>query len=571
MKIRSHLLAFLLPVFLLLSCKSNETEETVDPVSNWDRYDAPVLARDHSIDSTNAINPYFADSAQVENFIAANNLEAGLAQSLRNFYNARNYQYAWYTDSGFTEHTRLFWNQYDYETTHNKRYNRTFYDTFKKMSTTEDTILMKASDSTIFNNEMNLTVQYVHFLVDMYGADHLNEKMLQRFAPLKKDEPLRVADSLLAAQTAIDRGKADLPTNTMYRKLLKKLRLYDSIAYAGGYQSLAFSGALKKGDSGAIVVALKKRMSATGEYPLADTSALFTDTLEFYVKDYQSRMGVKADGVVGKEFVEELNVPIPTRLEQLLINMNRMLWMPEQPKGRLLEVNIPAFELVAREGNAEPLRMDVVVGANANRTKIFSGDISQVVFAPYWNIPTSIVKNEILPKLESDPGYLERNDMEIVKEGEIPAMRQKPGPKNSLGRVKFLFPNSFDIYLHDTPFKGAFGSEDRAMSHGCIRVKEPAKLANYILQGQGEWDDSRIATAMSGTSEEFVEVKTPLPVFITYYTAWVDDNGGIHFRNDVYGHDKQLRDRMFLKEVAALPTAADRARKDSLAKASRLK
>ena len=177
---------------------------------------------------------------------------------------------------------------------------------------------------------------------------------------------------------------------------------------------------------------------------------------------------------------------------------------------------------------------------------MFNGDLNQVVFCPYWNVPSSIVKKEILPEMEKHSDYLATQDMEITGEEDgAPAVRQKPGPKNALGKVKFLFPNSFNIYLHDTPVKSLFEKDKRAYSHGCIRVREPEKLAQYVLRNQPEWTPEKIEEAMNSNEQKFVKVKDPIPVLITYYTAWVDDNGQLNFREDIYRHDSDLAGKMF--------------------------
>ena len=177
---------------------------------------------------------------------------------------------------------------------------------------------------------------------------------------------------------------------------------------------------------------------------------------------------------------------------------------------------------------------------------MFTGDLNQIVFSPYWNVPPSIVRNEILPAVAKDPGYLARNNMEEVgMEGDLPKIRQLPGPDNSLGRVKFLFPNSFNIYFHDTNAKSLFNKDKRAFSHGCIRLEEPEKMAQYLLRNQPEWTPERIEDAMNSGVEKYVKLKDPIPVFITYYTAWVDETGQLNFREDIYGHDEKLAGRMF--------------------------
>jgi L,D-transpeptidase YcbB len=223
-----------------------------------------------------------------------------------------------------------------------------------------------------------------------------------------------------------------------------------------------------------------------------------------------------------------------------------MRWMPTETTGRLVIVNIPEFKLHMYEKNKKVFEMNVVVGKVGHNTMMFNGDLNQVVFSPYWNVPESIVEKEILPKLASNPGYLESQNMEQVgMNGDLPDIRQRPGGANALGKVKFLFPNSFNIYFHDTPSKSLFEKDQRAFSHGCIRLEEPEKMANYLLNDQPEWTPERINEAMNSGSEKFVKVKKPVPVVITYYTSWVDEYGRLNFRNDIYSHDKKLEEKMF--------------------------
>jgi L,D-transpeptidase YcbB len=220
--------------------------------------------------------------------------------------------------------------------------------------------------------------------------------------------------------------------------------------------------------------------------------------------------------------------------------------MPTEPAGQLIVVNIPEFILHLYEGKQKVFDMNVVVGKEGHNTVSFSGDLSTVVFSPYWNVPPSIVKKEILPAMEKNPGYLASQNMEITgNEGGLPVIRQLPGGKNSLGQVKFLFPNSFNIYFHDTPAKSLFNKDKRAYSHGCIRLAEPEKMAQYLLKDSPEWTPERISAAMNRGEEQHVKLKKRVPVIITYYTAWVDDEGLINFRDDIYNHDEDLGKKMF--------------------------
>ncbi|MEJ7827519.1 MAG: L,D-transpeptidase family protein, partial [Segetibacter sp.] len=272
----------------------------------------------------------------------------------------------------------------------------------------------------------------------------------------------------------------------------------------------------------------------------------YNDTLELAIKSYQQQNGLNPDGVITDSLVNVLNVPARQHLKQILVNLNRMLWIPPQVKDNYVEVNIPDFMLNVYEDNKKAFDMPVVVGKEGSNTMMFTGDLYQIVFSPYWNIPASIVRDEIVPAMENDPNYLKSKKMEIVRKTDsLPIIRQLPGQGNALGRAKFLFPNSFDIYLHDTEAKEVFENKKRALSHGCIRLADSEKMAEYILRDQKEWTSSKINEAMNSTKPVEVAVKKKLPVVITYFTTWVNDEGQLVFREDIYGHDKKMADRMF--------------------------
>ena len=240
------------------------------------------------------------------------------------------------------------------------------------------------------------------------------------------------------------------------------------------------------------------------------------------------------------------------------LNMNRWRQLPDDLGERHIRVNIPSFELEVHDNGQIPLRMKVVVGTNENKTPMFSSEMKYVVFSPYWNIPESIMTKETLPKIREDPEYVVRQNLEVVRvsgkrvevvdpeeidwetvgETDI-QLRQRPGNGNSLGLVKFLFPNRFNVYLHDTPSDNLFDRLTRNFSHGCIRLEKPQELAEYVLQSQPEWTPERIRKAMHAGAEKHVPLTTPLPVHILYFTAWVDDAGLLHLEKDIYGYDTQ--------------------------------
>jgi murein L,D-transpeptidase YcbB/YkuD len=256
------------------------------------------------------------------------------------------------------------------------------------------------------------------------------------------------------------------------------------------------------------------------------------------VARFQALHAIVVDSMLGKETLDALNVPAEYRLGQIAANLERMRWLPRSLGSRYIYVNVPAFQLIAYDKGEPALQMKVIVGQEYEdkSTPVFSDSLETVVFRPYWNITPDIQEKEIEPKLASDPGYLARNDMEYWNDGGTQRIRQRPGSKNSLGYVKFLFPNDFNIYLHDTPSRELFDKDVRAFSHGCIRVEAPAKLAQWVLG----WDAAKVDQAMhDGPDNRSVKVPHKIPVYIIYATTFVQD-GALHFGNDLYHRDDAL-------------------------------
>ncbi len=349
-----------------------------------------------------------------------------------------------------------------------------------------------------------------------------------------------MADSLLNKKHKDNKYFEDI--NSWYAGLKKNLQLYTDIAKNGGWTTIpALSGALKKGDDKPVIPAIKKRLKMTGDYLGVDSSTIFTDSLDLAVKNFEIRMGYKPDGNINGQLVKDMNVPALERVKEILLNMDRMRWMLPRPEGNLIIVNIPEYILHVLDGKNKVFDMIVVVGKVGKYTMMFNGMLNQIIFSPYWNVPDDIYKNEILPAMRNNPNYLAEKNMEMSGG----SVRQRPGPGNSLGKVKFVFPNSFSIYFHDTPAKSLFSEDKRAFSHGCVRLSEPQKMAEWLLRNDPAWPKDKIVSAMNKTYETYVSLKNPIPVFIIYYTAWVDGDGLLNFRDDVYSHDKDLMKRMF--------------------------
>jgi murein L,D-transpeptidase YcbB/YkuD len=327
---------------------------------------------------------------------------------------------------------------------------------------------------------------------------------------------------------------------------------------------LAKAPKIEPGQEWAGVTPLAARLRALGDLAADAPGAgpAYQGAVVAAVKRFQGRHGLEPDGVIGRDTVAALNVSVAHRVRQIELAMERMRWLPAMSERPVVFVNLPLFRLWASDPHTgdEPLRMNVVVGkAVEHKTPIFLDQMEYVIFRPYWNPPYSITVKEIVPHARRDPGYLARENMEIVASGDegadaLPAtsenlsgvlagrlrLRQKPGPRNSLGLAKFIFPNADNIYMHGTPAQALFSRARRDFSHGCIRLEDPARLAEWVLRDQPEWTRARIEAAMQGERPTRVNLKQPLSVVLFYDTVHVNSEGVVFFVSDIYGDDRQL-------------------------------
>lgn len=508
-----------------------------------DKKNKKITKRDYSITKANAFNDIFLDSNVVENYITNNNVSDTIARRIRSFYNARNYEFAWFSSDGLSEHAMGFSSLENFtgDTTARQKKLQKIMDNLLA----DDDLKVSAKDKSIINTELMLTESLIDYTRSNFDKGYVKRKEMERFIPAKKADALKLADSLLNKKHNDDKYFSDI--NKPYKLLSEQLKKYVDIAKAGGWPAVAASvPKMKAGGSYPEIVSIKKLLSITGDLDSKDSSSAFDDNFTKAVSNFQKRYGQTADGKLTAATLKEMKVPVIDRIKQILINMNRMRWLPTEPENNLIVVNIPAFLLHVYDKKAEVFSMPVVVGKEGHNTTLFSDNLSTIVFSPYWNVPASIVEKEIVPGIAKNKNYLEDHQMESTgtRDG-LPIVRQLPGPKNSLGKVKFLFPNIFNIYFHDTPAKSLFDKDVRAYSHGCIRLSDPLKLATYLLKGNDSWTSQNIEKAMDSGKEEYVALKNPVPVFITYYTAWVDENGQLNFRDDIYGHDITVGKKMF--------------------------
>lgn len=347
-----------------------------------------------------------------------------------------------------------------------------------------------------------------------------------------------------------------------YQALKAGLQKYRDIAASGGWHSLPLpikKTGKKPGNrvepAGPAVLAQNLSLMGDLESPIGD-QPVSKESLKEALSRFQSRHGLNPNGVLDKETIKAMNVPVEERIAQMETNLDRMRWIGHRLEDEHIRVNIPGFHLAVHEGDQVPLEMRVIVGTKDNRTPLLDSTIVNVVFSPYWNIPLSIATKEMLPQIRKDPSFLRNQEMEVVRisGGKVQTvdpdsidwnssgggyqLRQRPGASNALGLVKFLFPNPYNVYLHDTPSDNLFDRLTRTLSHGCVRIEKPTMLASYLLRGQPEWTDAKIDEAMHASKERYVALKTKVPIHLIYWTAWGDSDGKVQFRDDVYGYDE---------------------------------
>jgi L,D-transpeptidase YcbB len=422
-------------------------------------------------------------------------------------------------------------------------------------------------------------------IIELYFSaaflEYASDLKVGRFLPNKVDPNFfiqgRTIDQLgalkgLAKAASLDQFLAGWqPQSTDYAGLRSALAAYRALAAKGSWGAVPLGAALHPGATDPRVPAIRARLSVTdgaaAQAPPGSETA-YDNALADAVKRFQARNGLEVDGVIGSSTIVAMNVPIGDRIKSIIVTMERLRWMPEDPGPQYLTVNIAGFELRRVEAGKVKERMAVVVGKPYHRTPVFSGRIRYLEFNPYWNVPPSIAINEELPKLLRNPGAVAAQGFEAVQGNRVLALqsvdwsqygrghfpfqlRQKPGTKNALGRVKFIFPNTHNVYLHDTPSRSLFGRSQRAFSHGCIRLARPLELADQVLRAGGVqgWDKGRIDAVIASAKNTVVNLRDPLPVHITYLTAWTDGDVA-NFRGDIYGHDVKLLAALDGKAIA---------------------
>ena len=515
-----------------------------------------VATTDSSFYSHQNYSNIILNAHHVDSVLICEKTNAEFQPVIKAFYQRRNYQTAWYTNGKLTESAINFIHSInEYNTAFNDS-SLTNHVSFKDLNLLMNDSLAK--NKPIAAIDVKLTILFfIYASKEYYGIDETVYD-LEWFIPRKKKNYELLLDKISNVNHDYEKYE---PVNSYYKTLKKALLYYRKIEKSGGLPmvSEAYNN-LSATDSVKYYQTMIEYFKITKDWPV-DNDSISNIAFINALNSFQQRMGISLSKKLNKITISAMNVPIKERIFQMMVNLERLRWVPELLPNNYLLVNIPEYKLHVFEHASHLFSMRVVVGKSATATTIFNENLTTIVFSPYWNVPQSIIVKELLPKLKKDPYYLNKKNMEVINNNKVInsstinwnnytkgvpfVIREKPGVSNSLGLIKFLFPNNYDIYMHDTPSKSLFEKEERAFSHGCIRLAEPLKLASYLLKNDKDITEAKLLKWMNAGVEKYVSVKPPMPVYIVYFTSWVNHKGKVNFRNDVYGLDKKLSNEIF--------------------------
>jgi len=513
---------------------------------------------------------------------------------LRNFYYKNNYQPLWIDNKGLKE----------------KKYKELFLNINKDITLNGNGHLLKKTEilkkeidnnitkEEIFRMEIQLTSLYYEFLKHTIYGEIQWKTFLGKLRNLKRyrvdarwleTRPKFNLQKLLSNPNISSTLAEIQPKNFGYQKLLEGLKKLNTIKKSGGWEKLPYFKVLKRESTGEVVVKLRERLKASGDYvsceinktkrstekvknenntsfeePYIDPNAIFGECLDKAVKHFQKRHGLEVDGIVGKGTQRALDVSVDEKIAKILLNIDRIKWLPRDDNKRYLIVNLPEFMLHYIEDKKVKKNIRVIIGNKKHPTPIFSQEISYVVLNPYWKIPAGIVRREIIPHMIRNRHYLRKQgivahrtwsehskvinvtnlywEQYLWKGVKFPyRLMQPPGPKNALGKIKFKFPNQFAVYLHDTPTRHLFKKDFRAFSHGCIRVSEPRSLLETIASFNKNIQMDKADKILKGKRKVQYNIKNKLPIYLIYLTAGMNDDNQLEFRNDVYRYDEFMK------------------------------
>lgn len=403
-----------------------------------------------------------------------------------------------------------------------------------------------------------------HLIEGRIPAEGNDEFIWMRDKP--REDDIQLLLSIKSEEQMRSRLEELHPVHPQYQKLKDALSRYRRLAddpRTRNLPSLQITERIKPGQRHNAIPLVRNRLRLTDlrdDKPDED-SLFYDDQLISAVKQFQARHGLLADGIIGPNTVKHLNVSLRKKVDLITLNLERLRWLPNDFPDDYISVNVPEYKLHVYNRDKSVLDMKVVTGSSFTSTPVFSDTLEYIVFSPTWTVPYSIIESEIIPRLRKDSLYYHNRDYRFYRDGaeidpsleawgtdDIDVFRykvvQQPGPTNSLGLVKFIMPNNMYIYLHDTPADRLFERSERALSHGCIRLEDPIKFSRYLLSDHKDWDTKRIIDAMHKATPETVYLKRPFHVQIEYRSVWVDDDGLVHFRPDIYGHDERQLQRL---------------------------
>ncbi|MFD3001882.1 murein L,D-transpeptidase [Pontibacter toksunensis] len=546
---------------------------------------APFLATARATNQITAVNTAPAsgpnekakfDSDYVQQYISSERAFRPHLGLVKQFYKDRDFQLAWFDDNELVPQADKLMeaiNKANKEGLSPKDYQiknlREMFREFAALPASDRTKQQKKQEL-----DMALTASYFNYASDFYkgAVDPHSVAAIEWEVKRNRIKLNKALETILQERESTYPFYEFEALHEGYQRLRQALVQYRDIQQRGGWSTVIGEGIVKPNDTARVVVDVRKRLLPQQNVNQPD-SALFIYDAQVVraVADFQNRHGLVVDSVLGPQTYKALNVSVDERIDQIVLNMERWRWLPKDldPNGedeRYIIVNIPAYRVSVMENGEERMRMKAIVGETMHSTPVFSHQLQYLMFAPYWNVPNSIVESDIKPHLQQNRNWLRSRDMEMVttfgpNARRVPVsrvnwntmtqynfdyrIRQRPGPNNSLGRVKFMFPNEFAVYLHDTPADHLFNERDRDFSHGCVRVERPADLATYLLQDKPGWNRSRVLNAMDSKTQQRVDLEESVPVYLVYFTTWVEDDGTVHFRDDLYGHDNALAQQLF--------------------------
>ncbi len=469
-------------------------------------------------------------------------------KDVEDIYKAKQYKSIWYDNKSITELGALLYQKVNVLKDQGIEDKMPYKEVIDEAFNESDGI-----DPPHIDTELLLTSMYVFYASNVYsGVDPATLKKIGWFLPAKSISYARILDSLIVDSDRLNED--DYLLFKQYYKLQDALKKYRKIEKDGLWQKITIDSAtykdMRPDDTAVAIKQIRNRLFVVGDLNRDTGSNVYDEELMLGIMKYKKRYNLKLNYVITRDHINQMNEPIAKRIRTIMLNMERCRWIPTKlaRAEEFVMVNIPSFRLFYVKDGKYDLVSDIFVGNRLSETVIFSGTMDRIVFSPYWYVPNSIIQNELKSQIARDKNYLAENNMEW-NGGKV---RQKPGPKNSLGLVKFMFPNPNDIYMHDTPAKSLFDFENRTFSHGCINVKEAKQLALEILKDDPDWPVDKIDKAMSGEKETTCMLKRKIPVYIGYFTCWVQDDGEINFYPDVYGRDESLDKLLYSSDPVSM-------------------